>query len=322
MAKRFTDTDIWKKQRWFRKLDPIYKLAFCYIKDMCNHAGVWSVDCTDLMEDLGIEEFSLQDFITAVNVEYDKISGKRVHKERLLLIGESNLWITQFIQFQYQGKDGKVSPCVKAVKSALQYLDGIGTLHEGLTKGYLTLSEELPEGFVSIKDKDKDKDIEELLEDIVLDTKQRVVVSLLIEKGLLNENDSETHKKQIIMLIDEMLSVYKKHKPGYFDSMEVDYPALLQIAYAIAKRKQWPRAEVVGERKDEVVTSWDRICAYVIGSENPFYQKLTIDGIANPKIFQKIEEEMRVAKDSGIKKARAKAGRYDTGYDGQDVFDN
>jgi hypothetical protein len=320
MAKRFTDTDIWKKQRWFRKLDPIYKLAFCYIKDMCNHAGVWSVDCTDLMEDLGIEEFSLQDFISAVNVEYDKISGRKVHKERLLLVGESNLWITQFVQFQYQGKDGKVSPCVKAVKSALQYLDGIGTLYEGLAKGYLTLSEELPEGFVSIKD--KDKDIDSILEDIVLDSKERIVISLLLEKGLLNDEDSETHKKLSIMLIDEMLAVYQKHKPGYMDSTEVDYPALLQIAYAIAKRKKWSRAEVVGERKGDVLASWDKICSYVIGSDKSFYQKLTINGIANPRNFQNIEEEMRVACETGIKKTKAKAGRYDTGIDSQDIYDN
>jgi hypothetical protein len=320
MAKRFTDTDIWKKQRWFRKLDPIYKLAFCYIKDMCNHAGVWSVDCTDLMEDLGIEEFSLQDFISAVNVEYDKISGRKVHKERLLLVGESNLWITQFVQFQYQGKDGKVSPCVKAVKSALQYLDGIGTLYEGLAKGYLTLSEELPEGFVSIKD--KDKDIDSILEDIVLDSKERIVISLLLEKGLLNEEDSETHKKLSIMLIDEMLSVYKKHKPGYLDTMEVDYPALLQIAYAIARRKQWTRAEVVGARKAEVLSSWDRICAHLINSDNSFFQKLTINGIAIAKNFQSIEEDMRTAADGTMRKAKTKSGHLNTGITNQDIYDN
>jgi hypothetical protein len=72
MAKRLGDTDIWKKQRWFRKLIPDYKLAFLYIKDQCDHAGIWNIDCTDLVEDLGIQEFDLDQFIVACNTEYDK----------------------------------------------------------------------------------------------------------------------------------------------------------------------------------------------------------------------------------------------------------
>ena len=51
MAKRFCDTDLWKTQRWFRKLPALDKLAFCYIKDLCDYAGVWKIDCSDLIED-------------------------------------------------------------------------------------------------------------------------------------------------------------------------------------------------------------------------------------------------------------------------------
>src|SRR5438270_9372042 len=92
MAKRFTDTDIWKRQRWFRKLSPINKLAFCYIKDNCNHAGIWRVDCSDLVDDLGIDEFDLSEFMQSVNTEFDKVSGAKIKKERLLLSG-SLLWL-------------------------------------------------------------------------------------------------------------------------------------------------------------------------------------------------------------------------------------
>ena len=67
MAKRFNDTDIWKKQRWFRKLKPDYKLAFYYIKDQCNHAGIWEVDCSDLIEDLGLLSFDINDFLVSIN---------------------------------------------------------------------------------------------------------------------------------------------------------------------------------------------------------------------------------------------------------------
>ena len=39
MAKRFTDTDKWKKG-FIRNLPTKYKLLWLYILDDCNHAGV------------------------------------------------------------------------------------------------------------------------------------------------------------------------------------------------------------------------------------------------------------------------------------------
>lgn len=158
MAKRFTDNEIWKSQRWFRKLHPEYKLAFCYIKDQCNHAGVWKIDCSDLIEDLGLESFTLNDFIDAVNVEFDKMTGNKTKKERVLVIKETLLWITGFIQFQYEGKDKMVNWQVPAVRTALVCLEGLGTLSEGLEKSFITLKKPLDIGWQTYKDKDKDKD--------------------------------------------------------------------------------------------------------------------------------------------------------------------
>lgn len=158
MAKRFTDTDLWKTQRWFRKLKPEYKLAFCYIKDQCNHSGVWKIDCSDLIDDLGFDTFNLVDFVTATNVEYDKMTGDKTYKERLRIVNENILWITGFIQFQYQGKDGKINYEVAAVRTALVQLQGLMLLDEGLQKGYITLNKPFVEGWQTHKDKDKDKD--------------------------------------------------------------------------------------------------------------------------------------------------------------------
>jgi hypothetical protein len=160
MAKRLTDTDIWKNQRWFRKLSPMDKLAFFYIKDQCHHSGVWRIDCTDLMEDLGFENFNLQNFIASVNTEYDKFSGDKILKERVVIINKTYLWITGFIQFQYQNKQGKVSADAAPVRSALEYLQGLGILKEGVDKGYIVLSQPLNSPLIRAKDKDKaiDKD--------------------------------------------------------------------------------------------------------------------------------------------------------------------
>lgn len=158
MAKRFGDTDIWKKQRWFRKLSPEYKLAFLYIKDQCNHAGIWNIECTDLVEDLGISEFNLADFVSTCNKEFDKNTGKTIIKERLRVLDKGYIWVIGFIQFQYEGKEGLVNPYAAPVKTALLILNGLKLLPEALAKSFITLTEDLPEGYLTPKDKDKDKD--------------------------------------------------------------------------------------------------------------------------------------------------------------------
>lgn len=173
MAKRLTDTDIWKTQRWFRKLPPLDKLAFCYIKDQCHHSGIWKIDCSDLIEDLGLESFNLNTFISTINREFDKISGEEIIKERMLVVGKNFLWITGFIQFQYENKEGKVSAEAAPVKTALQYLQGLGILAQGLDKGYVKLTEPLPEGYTRAKDKDIVKDKEKEKEGVQGKEKQK-----------------------------------------------------------------------------------------------------------------------------------------------------
>lgn len=162
MAKRMTDTDLWKKQRWFRKLLPLNKLIFCYIKDQCDHAGIWNIDCSDLIEDLGLEEINLPELIESVNVEFDKITGNKITKERLRIIDEKYLWITGFIQFQYENKAKKVSWEAAPVRTALIVLQGFSLLDEALLKGYITLTQPLHEGWQTPKDKDKDRDKDSL----------------------------------------------------------------------------------------------------------------------------------------------------------------
>lgn len=43
MAKRFSDTEKWKKPL-LRSLPTEYKLLWIYILDDCDHAGIWHVD--------------------------------------------------------------------------------------------------------------------------------------------------------------------------------------------------------------------------------------------------------------------------------------
>lgn len=140
MAKRLSDTDIWKKQRWFRKLLPEYKLAFCYVKDQCDHAGIWNIDCADLIDDLGIDHFNIDDFIHKCNIEFDKKTGDIAYKERMRILDNGYLWITQFVQFQYQSKDGLCNVLKGPVMSALQILGRFGILEQAKDQGFLKLT--------------------------------------------------------------------------------------------------------------------------------------------------------------------------------------
>lgn len=165
MAKRYTDTTIWKKQRWFKKLSPTYKLAWKYITDTCDHAGILKVDFSEFVDDLGLEEFNIMDFIKHCNTDFDKSNGKKIERERVKLMKNNIVWLTGFIKFQYENKDLLINPAVPAVYSALTILNGYGMLEEGLNKGYFTLSQEYKKDMLRTKDKDKDKEVNKKKED-------------------------------------------------------------------------------------------------------------------------------------------------------------
>lgn len=141
MAKRFTDNEIWKKQRWFKKLSPTDKLVFFYIKDQCTHWGIWNIDCIELMEDTGLENFDLNSFIESVNTEYDKITGSKINKKRLILLPNNLLWITGFLQFQWENKAGLLNLNAGAVKHGLQSLYSMKLLEMCVNEGFIIIDE-------------------------------------------------------------------------------------------------------------------------------------------------------------------------------------
>lgn len=86
MAKRFTDTDKWKKP-FIRSLDAPYKLLWFYILDDCNHAGIWEVDMEVASLRIGHQ--------VTVKIALEKF-GDRVQK-----VSEAKWFLADFIFFQY-----------------------------------------------------------------------------------------------------------------------------------------------------------------------------------------------------------------------------
>lgn len=84
--KRFTETEKWRDP-WFRKLKPMTKLAFQYIVDTCDNAGVWDPD------------FDLANFQIGDGVAWPLVLEELGDRVRVL---ENGRWyLTRFIEFQY-----------------------------------------------------------------------------------------------------------------------------------------------------------------------------------------------------------------------------
>ena len=131
MAKRFTDTDKWKKL-YIRGLQAPYKLLWFYILDDCNHAGMWDVDFEIAKIRIGCSEVNSQDAI-------------KHFKKKIKVIDDGEKWyIPSFIEFQY----GYLNPSNRAHLSVINILKKY-KVFKGLTSPLDTAKD---------KDKDKDKD--------------------------------------------------------------------------------------------------------------------------------------------------------------------
>jgi hypothetical protein len=105
MAKRFSDTDKWKKP-FLRSLKAPYKLLWLYILDDCDHAGIWQVD-------LQIAEIKIGE-----KLDYEE--ALKQFGERILVFNDGDKWlIKDFIEFQY----GELNPKNRVHLSVLNILD-------------------------------------------------------------------------------------------------------------------------------------------------------------------------------------------------------
>lgn len=118
------------------------------------------------------------------------------------------------------------------------------------------------------------------------------IIKELESSNILN-GETENKKKELAMIIIEMEKVWLKHKPEYSSMQMIDYPALLSIAYHIAGRKGWTKHSVTSIREHNIIHSWEKIVIFLTSTNSDnFLKRQTLDGVANPKIMQKIEEAM------------------------------
>ncbi|MBS1915694.1 MAG: hypothetical protein JST87_05415 [Bacteroidetes bacterium] len=88
MAKRFTDTEKWVKNKWFRKLSKDEKLFWLFILDACDSVGVWEEDVEFVCELLDLE------------LSIEKLKEKFESQIKIFRDGKK-WWIKNFCFYQY-----------------------------------------------------------------------------------------------------------------------------------------------------------------------------------------------------------------------------
>jgi hypothetical protein len=87
MAKRFTDTEKWKKP-FIRSLKAPYKLLWLYVCDDCDHSGIWQVD---------IEVAQIR-----IGEKLDEQKALEYFRDKIIPLENNSKWfIPSFIEFQY-----------------------------------------------------------------------------------------------------------------------------------------------------------------------------------------------------------------------------
>lgn len=191
MSKRFTQTEIWDED-WFLDMPKQYKLFWFYVKDQCNHAGIWRPN-KRLFEAMVEAKVDLNEALSFFN------SGK----ERITVLKSGHWFLIDFFVFQY---GETFNPANRVHKSIQNIYNQEGIILASI-RGLIDHTDR-------VKDKDKDKDnitSFEKSEKLFLDTKP--------EKPKTWRSDFEIYKSECMSAFNEVIS-----DPGFIAEQQKFYP--------------------------------------------------------------------------------------------------
>jgi len=145
MVKRFTDTELWEED-WFISLPQSLQFFWIYLKDNCDHAGIWKPNMAKFTKLYGYE-INLKEALENIN------NGK----DRITPLKNGRWFLTGFIPFQY----GSVLNLNSRMHLSVYQLLELNEVNLGSIRPQITLIQR-------VKDKDKDKDKKEV-EDVETD---------------------------------------------------------------------------------------------------------------------------------------------------------
>lgn len=163
MAKRFTDTDKYKKA-FIRSLPGAYKLFWDYLYHDCDHAGIWHKDFDVAQIRIG-KDMKI--------TETEALEMFNANEERVRPLRGGDKWfLMPFIEFQY----GTLNPANRLHSSVISILD-----QHGIRNLIKVLGRTLQAPTEGAKDKDKDKDKEMSL--VVVSKKEEALIPEVVSKA-------------------------------------------------------------------------------------------------------------------------------------------
>lgn len=231
--KRFTDTNIWNDP-WFYSLPFEYKMAWFFIKDNCDNAGVWKWFPDAL------------NFFTGKKITIEGF--KEYFKKRIFFLSDEKIFIVKFIEFQFgniwEGGSKIHQSVVKALYShgidrdrydeIIKSVNGIGMGSQWDSDGIKNNPDGIAMGIYTHQDKEKDKDkdkIKDKEKERVVDPAVNPLRKYIIEKcpnigrmktqltnqeaeKLLSRFNSDLIYKKIIAM-ENYVGIEKKYKSVY-----------------------------------------------------------------------------------------------------------
>ena len=175
MSKRFHDTDIWDED-WYLDMPLEYRSFWFYVKDKCDHAGIWRPNVRRFNADIDND------------IDLDlALSWFNSDKDRIVELESGHWMIKDFVTFQY-GKNLNLNNRVHlSVFNRLNDLEvNLGSIRglNEVKKGSSRPQVEVKEG---VKDKDKDKVIVKDISNIIKLFKKDVSSFKEYPKELLDE---------------------------------------------------------------------------------------------------------------------------------------
>ena len=149
MSKRFTETEIWNED-WYLDMPLEYRHFWHYVKDTCDHAGVWKPNVRRFNADIENK--------VDLSVALDLFNAEKNRIEKL----ESGHWVLlDFVQFQYGTVLNLKNSCHLSVFNRLNKLEvSLGSL-----RGLIEVKEGSSRPQVEVKAgvKEQDKDIVKII---------------------------------------------------------------------------------------------------------------------------------------------------------------
>jgi hypothetical protein len=162
MSKRFTETEIWNED-WFVDMPVEYKVFYFYLKDQCNHAGIWRPNLR-IFEAVNEVKIDLKKALNLINTE----------KERIIVLPSGHWLLADFFVFQYGHTFNRSNRVHESIENIYNKEDIKLTSIRGLKE---------------VKDRVKDKDKDNSIEVI----KESYIYSEFYDKEIENSGNNENY---------------------------------------------------------------------------------------------------------------------------------